>query len=216
MQSKNSGSRKSREKSLIHTNGNLLCVVDTESTGLVAGYNELTQIAIIPLDNNLEQMTTKSLLNILIKPDYPDRIDYDGLTQEKLDTIATTGLTREDALDYFMMWFESLNLIEGKLIMPLAHNWPHDKSFLREFFTPELFNMYFHGHYRDTMCCSTFLNDVSDFRSEQTPFTRHGLSNVASKLNVPFLQHGLHDALYDALICAQCYKAIIQKVKFTW
>ena len=40
--------------SIQHLNGNLLCSVDTETTGLRAGYHELIQLGVVPLDGDLK------------------------------------------------------------------------------------------------------------------------------------------------------------------
>ena len=41
-------------RGMIHLNGNILCAVDVETTGLEVGFHEIWQIAVLPLDSNIK------------------------------------------------------------------------------------------------------------------------------------------------------------------
>ncbi len=198
-------------KSLINLNHHLLCAIDVETTGLDPNYNEVIQLALIPLDQNLEVSKRHSFFEQKIRIMYPDRVDPMAMTVSKpqLDDIALNGLAPETVIDLFDGWFERLKLPHGKKIVPLAHNWPFDSAFLKVFFGPKGFDNYFFGYYRDTLCAANFLNDWSDFHAEQFPYPKLKLSNMATNLKIDFDHAQLHDALMDAHLTAQVYRRMI-------
>ena len=61
----------SKSRVMKHWNGHQLCAIDTETTGLEAGYHEIVEIAIIPLDSEIKPRTDVLPFNIFIKPDFP-------------------------------------------------------------------------------------------------------------------------------------------------
>jgi DNA polymerase III alpha subunit (gram-positive type) len=108
-------------KSLVHINNNLLCVIDTETTGLDPDFNEIIQIAILPLDNKLEFHPDYSVFEQKIKPKYPERIDttHMTVTQRQLSDIMRTGIDSDTCEDLFRSWHKQLNLGLNKMIIPL-------------------------------------------------------------------------------------------------
>jgi len=198
--------------SLINLGPNLLCVIDTETTGVKPGWNEIIQLTVIPLDLNFEMHKDFVPFNQLIKPEYPERL-YSGakrmarkLTKEALKD----GVDSYAASELFNLWFDGLQLGDGK-VSPLATNWPFDAAMILEWLSPEHYCNLFHGHYRDLMCCASFWNDRFLTHGESVPFQKLSLGMIANKLEVPFDSEALHDSFYDCMLTAKCYKKLLTK-----
>lgn len=201
-----------RTKSLVHINNNLMVSLDLETTGLRPGYHEIIQIACIPLDNWLEPSQHHKLFEMKIKPDYPDRVDQEALevSKDHLQSCMDTGIDSTKASELFEYWFNSLKLGEGKKIVPLGSNITQfDMRFLESWLGPKSVQTYFTGPPRDVMIAACFLNDVSDFNAEQTPFNKLKLKYIAHRLDIEVVDGATHDALYDALLAAKCYKKML-------
>lgn len=196
---------------LIHTNGNLLCAIDCETTGDKAGYHDLIQVCVLPLDYDLKPMKTILPFYTDIRPRRPENCSPELIkrNRERICDAMARGLDPDRGADLFDEWFEKLRLAPDKKIMPLAHNWPFDRGFILDWLGFENFNYRIHGHYRDSMAAALFMNDRNDAQGEQVQFARIGLSNVGSRLNI--VNDNPHDALADCLACAEIYRQLIKK-----
>lgn len=202
------------KQSMVHLNGHILCAIDTETTGLRPRYHEIVQLALLPLDARLNPLKDVPHFDILIKPEYPNRIEKEAVRkigQEKWNMAITMGIPREAAVDLFEEWFfYKLGIADGKRITPLAQNWKFDYEFLDELFGWELRNERFDSRSRDTFTVAQFLNDQADFDAEKIPFPdNQQLSNLARRLNIEVESDMTHDALYDCHLTAKVYKAMV-------
>jgi DNA polymerase III alpha subunit (gram-positive type) len=194
---------------LLTLNGNLLCAIDSETTGLMSGYNELTQISIIPLNNEFEISEQYPFFSFYILPKHFDRYEIEAqkktkITQEFLELNALDKYRVADLLDD---WFTNLELPEGKRIAPLAFNWPFDKAFIEHWLGLETFNQFFLGQYRDPMVITTLLNDLAAWHGRLCPFASVSLSKVCTKLGIEYTNK--HNSLDDAIATAKVYKKLI-------
>jgi DNA polymerase III epsilon subunit-like protein len=171
-------------------------------------------MVLLPLDNNLEGRKDLPPFDIRMRPNYIDRIDLDSLriTRQRLNEILDTGIDPEKGVELFQYWFQSLKLPLNKRIMPLGYNislfdLPFIKHWLEE--GGASYDEHFSYVVRDAMQVCTFLNDVSDFHVEQTPFNKLRLSTVAGKLGIEVFQDATHDPLYDAYIAKEVYKKLL-------
>jgi DNA polymerase III epsilon subunit-like protein len=197
-----------------HLNGNLLCAIDCETTGLDPTVNELIQVCILPLDNNLEPIRTVMPFYIEIKPEHPERIEKEAMSVNMIDmaTIANRGHDRMKAIDMLIDWIDKLGLSYTKYgtrhkICPLGQNYCFDKGFISAWLGFKMYDELFHYHYRDTMIAANFLNDRAAFMAEPVPFAKCNLQWLAQKLNVQ--TDKAHDALQDCLACAAVYKKLV-------
>jgi DNA polymerase III epsilon subunit-like protein len=195
---------------LVHHNGNLLASIDLETTGLEAGFHEPIQIAIVPLDSDLCPIESIRPFYTLIKPDYPERQEAQaghvhGLSIEELMLHAPDSGKVQDRL---VEWWEALELPFKKMLVPLAHNWAFEYSFLHAWLGRRLMNKLFHGHARDAMLYALSLNDKAAFQGLPVPFPRVGLGTICKKFKI--INENPHDALSDAKAEAECYKAMLQ------
>jgi len=197
---------------MIHLNGNILCAVDCETTGLDDKYNDMIEFACCPLNSRLEPHEEIMPFACQIIPRFPERVEEKAMrvNKIKLSDLMINGLDNLVAGDAFIEWFENLNLREGKRLMPLAQVWSFDKGFIKEWLGKKNFEYIFHYHARDTCATALFLNDRADQRNEKIPFPKVSLQYLASQLNVP--TERTHRATEDAITTAGVYRRLLQQV----
>lgn len=198
---------------MVHLNGNLLCAVDVETTGVIAGYNEVIQVAVLPLDSQIKPLKSVPPFYINITPEHLDRIDYRALkvTKMTLTQLINNSMDKWKAADLFDEWFERLGLPlttnHHKKIMPLWSNGGFDKSFLIEWLGAEHYNHYFHFHERDTQAHALSINDRFCHHCEKLPFPKVGLGYLASCFEIE--NPNAHDALADCITTAEVYRRML-------
>lgn len=202
-------------RSMQHWNGNQVCAIDTETTGLDPLYDEILQIAILPLDSDFELRKDILPFNITMKPEYPDRIKAEAMQVNKLDldTIMATGFDKETGIQLLEEWYKKLGLPctkygRPKKVIPLGQNYAFDKGFIQQWLGIDLYNDLFDYHYVDTMIAANYMNDRAAFHAETVPFSKVNLQYLASTLKIK--TDRLHDALQDAYTCARVYKAMMK------
>lgn len=203
---------------MIHLNGHRLCVIDTETTGLLPRHHDIMQMCIIPLNSDLQPDKSVHPFDIRIKPQRPENIEIEALRKQgKSETASDAmlkGINHVVASDILDSWIEKLNLPLGKRIMPLATNWAFDREFIEDWLGTENFHRIFDGRYRDLMSVALFLNDVSDHHAEKVPFARSNLTNICNYLKIEFDKFAAHDALYDCLKTAEAYRQLVLKTQY--
>ena len=116
--------------------------------------------------------------------------------------------TQDKVRDLFVEWFERLDLPFKKSLVPLAHTWAFEASFLKAWMGINLFEDLWLGLARDGMLLALAINDRAAFRGEEIPFNRVGLGSLVQQ--VRRRQRQAHDALADALAKAEVYRALLQ------
>jgi DNA polymerase III epsilon subunit-like protein len=196
---------------MITLNGNVLCAIDVETTGLIPGHHEITQVCFLPLDFDLKPKKNIVPFDILLKIEHEDRIDWNALKVSKTNFFKhqQVSIDKYRAADLFEDWVEKLKLPIYKRISPLAHNWPFDRAFILDWLQPTAFGEFIDGRYRDTMATANAINDIYDKLNESTPFPKVNLSYLAAMLKIP--HKGAHNALNDCVVTSQVYKALLSK-----
>jgi DNA polymerase III epsilon subunit-like protein len=208
-----------------HLNNNILCVVDTETTGLIAGHHDIIEVCVLPLNSMLEPDPNIIPFHADLRPKRPENIDLaalkiqprhyvidmDDVAQNKDKIIDATlkGLDAYDAAELFVDWVQRLNLRDYKRIMPLAHNWVFDRAFLIDWLGLQTFENSFDPRYRDVMSMSLYDNDVADWRGEEHPYPKNNLQYICSQLKVK--RERIHTALDDCVHTAQAYKKMVSR-----
>lgn len=194
---------------ILHSNGHLPCVLDTETTGLNFRKNEIFQIAVIPVNEHFDVEQTLTPFVLDLKPNRVADIDKGALevAQSELGDIMLRGMDQFKAADLFCEWVERLNLAHNKRLMPIACNWPFDRDFIREWLGFENFNTIFDSRYRDLISVTHFLNDRAWFSQNMPyPYPKQTLQYICNVLNVRRDKHG---AMEDAVSTIQCYKKLV-------
>lgn len=202
------------KNSMQHWNGKQMVVIDVETNGLRAGYHEILQICLLPLDSNLQQRKDILPLYMLIKPEHPRRTDMEALqiNKLKLADINKRGFDTDVAKDLLLEWIDKLDLACNKYgkrcqLIPLGQNYSFDIGFIKHWLGIDLYYEIFDYHYRDTMITAGFLNDKAAMHGEKIPFPKIGLHYLCNVLNVELLNH--HDALQDCLATAEVYRRLV-------
>jgi len=204
------GSSAVGNRGLENLNGNVLCAIDTETTGLKAGFHDVIEVAIVPLDTNLDIMQEVPPFHMILQPKRPERITAEAMKVNgfSLDQLMIEGMDPWRAADLFDSWFQRLKLAPGKKISPLGKNWPFDKGFIEDWVGPETFNQCFHYHYRDVGPVALFMNDRAEFQTPgKFPFPKTSLQYVATTLGIE--TDRAHRALEDAVVTAKVYKKMM-------
>jgi len=201
---------------MIHWNGNQLCVIDCETTGLEPGWHDLIQICILPLDSNIRPRRDVMPFYIEMIPENPERADPKAMQINRLDfaIIGQRGHDQEKAKDLLADWIDKLKLPmtkyhNRKKILPLGQNYGFDKGFIKAWLGVETYNDYFHYGERDTKAIANYLNDRAAMHVEKVPFSKTSLTWLANKLNVP--HEKAHDALADCVTTAKVYQRFLQQ-----
>ena len=196
---------------LISLNGNLLCAIDVETTGVERGVHDIIEIAILPLDNHYNPSREVRPFHLTMKPRRPENINLDALSvnRAKLADIMTNSLDCDKVADLLVEWFERLNLGMNKRISPLAHNWPFDRDMILEWIGPKTFELIFDGRYRDTMSLALSMNDLAEEIGELCPYPRVTLSVLAGRFHIE--KSDSHNALPDCRITAEVYAAMMKR-----
>lgn len=193
-----------------HLNGNILCVIDTETTGTKPRFHEIIQVAIILLDKDLNIVKTPLPFAMDLMPQKPENIDMEAMevTRSDLNTVLTSGMDPYTAADLLVEWVGKLGLAPNKKLCPIAHNWPFDREFLIDWLGQKTFEILFHPWYRDTMTMALYDNDRADWGNEQFPYPKCNLAFLCSQLKVERMRK--HNALDDAVATAEVYKRMIK------
>ena len=195
--------------SLASMNGHALCVVDVETTGTLAGYHEIIQIACVPLNQHFEPHPDLKFHYLNTRPDHPERASKEaarkhGITMESLEGC----LTQEQGVDRFEAWFKSLDLPFGKRLIPLAHNFGFERAFLIHMLGLDGFNDFWQSQPRDTMVLASMINDLYAWHGRKPPFSTVSLGALCKKFDISL--DNAHDALADCLATARLYAAMMR------
>lgn len=202
-------------RNLIHLNGNIMAVIDVETTGLQPYFHDVVQVCVLPINSDFEMLDGCIPFYGELKPKRPENYDRktSTITKPEFVNIMTNALDPDRMADLFDEWWNQLPLPHNKSLAPLAHNWPFDLQFMSDWLGWHNMQRYFHGHYRDLMCAGIYENDKAAFNIQPYPYPKHGLQYYCSQLGVQNMR--AHDALQDCIATARCYKRVVQAGQFT-
>ena len=206
--------REKMSNSMRHWNGNQLCAIDCETTGLDSHWHEILQICILPLDSNIEPRKDIIPFYINLIPEHLERVNPDALkvNKTKLSELCKSGHDMEKAKDLLDEWINKLGLpfTKGgfrKKIMPLGQNFAFDKGFIMRWLGLDTYDYYFDYHYKDTMIAANYLNDRAAMHAEKVPFSKIRLAWLAKCFDID--HKNAHNALQDCIVTAKVYKKML-------
>lgn len=198
--------------SMPHTGGNLICVIDVETTNSDIEKAEITELCIIPVDITLKPSTIVSPLILKIKPDYPEDIDVLSLniTRKTMSEIMSSGVSQDEACDLINKWYENLKLPYTKRIMPLGFNYlNYDAKVLSKLLGKANYELIFHHQARDVLVAALFVLDKVYMFNEVGPFLPNDLrmGSLASQLGITPKES--HNAVDDCMTCLEVYRRLM-------
>lgn len=193
---------------LVTFNNNVLSALDVETTGITPGCHEIVQIAIVPLDDDLNPME-RSPFYMKIKPEHPERAMKEAMVKNRLCLRDLEQCpTQIQVADTLEEWFQDLKLPLFKRLICLTHNGKFDVPFVKAWLGEEGYHRYFCYNGRDTMELALGMNDQAAFKCRPVPFAGVGLRPLCNRLGVLFDNH--HDALADSLATAKVYRELLR------
>jgi DNA polymerase III epsilon subunit-like protein len=194
---------------LVNLNGNLMVSLDYETTGRRAGYHEIIQIGIVPLNSDLRPLEGIRPFYHTMKPMYPERQEARANYVHGLDIneLVLHAPEPDRVKDLLKEWFQRLELPFNKVMVPLCHNWAFESAFTKAWLGVEGTDEIFHSLARDSMLYATSLNDKAAFAGAKLPFSNVGLKSLCRRMGITNPKP--HDALCDALAEAELYRALL-------
>lgn len=185
---------------LTQTKGNLLAAIDFETTGAQPGYHEIIHVAVVPAEGEP--------FNCYVRPQFKHRADpqatrVHGLTFDQLEDSPLP----EQAADLLREWVGGLGLCLGRWVVPIAHNWGFEVSFLKHWLGVD--QDIFHSHARDTMQIALHKNDLAIAHGRPPPFERLGLKSLCDHFGITYDEQ--HDALADAQATLKLYQELLNE-----
>ena len=193
---------------LISTRHNPMAGLDLETTGLIAGYHEIIQIACVVADDEIEP--TDKYFYMHVRPEHIDRIDEGAAGIHGIDLAELSNWPTADiVLDMFNEWFEGLNLPLNKKLTPVVQNWSFESKFLEAWMGSSEMSQKF-SLPRDPLRVAAWMNDRACFRCDPLPFPEDcRLNSLCDRLGVELDNH--HNALADAIAGLRVYKELMRK-----
>lgn len=194
-----------------HLNSNVLCGVKLELTGPDPLMHELIEVAIVPLDHNLELHDKFALFNMRVRPQTINPADdFKGcrLTKAEVADACLRAYDRYKVADILLEWFEDMKLPRGKKLIPLVYNFPAERQNLINWLDYEVYSQIFSEDHRDLLSAAHYMNDRQCVRGEAAIFPKQNLTYLARICNVPQIESGT--AVSDAYLMAQTWKRMLQ------
>ncbi len=203
---------------MTHYNSNILCSIDVETTGLDPKINDIWQIAVLPLNSDFEPLKevtgpngTRKIIPFYanLKISNVDSVDKRAIgNREEFVRMQQTAFDPYDCADLLVDWFERLSLGPNKRLLPLAQNWPFDKSFIVEWLGEKTFDLLFSPRYRDSMVIAAFQSDRQGYLNQKVTLAQYNLTYLA--YHAQYKNPKPHDALQDCIATAKIYKCFIE------
>jgi hypothetical protein len=199
----------------VHLNGQLLAAIDVKTTGQDSTIHEIYELAIIPVDSFIFRRKDKYPLDLLIKPDYPDKVDWKFLEKQNCGTqirrAIEKGHPKHVARSLFDRWLEDLRMLERLRIAPIAYNYGHESRFLRAWLGHNTYQTIFNDlELRDVRSIAGFLNDMADMRQAPYPFHKLQFAGLGRHLGI-FRDYGKgRSALHDAAQTIDIYREMMK------
>ena len=178
---------------------NIFAAIDLETTGLAPGWNDVLEIAVVPLAPDFTIDRSIPEFSCRVRAEHPDRIDPKAVAVNHLNP--AEGKPLEEVEAELIRWAEE-NGIQS--ITPIAHNLAFDMAFMKAAFP--VFSRIFSHHGRDSMRLALSLNDILRTQIGEEPFSSVSLQSLKLMLDID--GDVQHNALEDARDTAHVYRKL--------
>lgn len=199
-------------------------VIDVETTGLAAGWHEVIEMCILPVDDKFFPMDVPPF-HTQVRPEFPERVEIGAMianhrvqrdAPDKQVALAAAleamekYPTRKETIAAFADWHKTV--ANSEKLAWLCHNGSFDMPFMDHWFMPSHnnglgFRAFCHYQGRDTQRAVLYLQDRSVAQTGKTIFHKITLSEVAKHFGIP--TPNAHTALGDCLTTAAVYRRLI-------
>ncbi len=178
---------------------NIFAAIDLETTGLAPGWNDVLEIAVVPLTPDFTIDRCIPEFSCRVRAEHPDRIDPKAVAVNHLNP--AEGKPLQDVEVDLIRWAEENGI---NSITPITHNLAFDMAFMKATF-PEFSRIFTH-HGRDSMRLALSLNDVLRMQDGEERFPSVSLHSLKLALDID--GDVQHSALEDAQDTAHVYRKL--------
>ena len=201
--------------SMVHWNGNQMVAVSIVTTGTNPEYDDLLEVALLPIDSRLERRADILPMTIWVKPTLPFKISKARRTRHSMSEYALYGLTQMTSLEVFEDWFTKLNIYTTKFgttkkLIPIAYNYKETvEPFMRKWLGQYSYDDYFCDSAVDILTIIQYLNDRVGMRSLDYDYVRITETDILRK--VSGFRYDTNEPLQKCLAVAKAYKRLVMK-----
>jgi hypothetical protein len=201
-----------------HWNENIMIVVNCQTTGPDAFFNEICQFSALLLNSSCDIHPLMRPFNVYIKPSCPEAVAEGALTMKKMDMLVEYGVDSDYALDTFTAWLRECPFAQSRgggrpaQAFALGYDLGRIMPFIVQWFGRSNWDEFFHPRSRDLLATSTFINDCAGMAAGVVPFSKNELPWLATVMKVD--HYPRMDAIQEALVIAKTYSSMIKKYGF--
>lgn len=167
--------------SMRHWNRRRLVTIGIMTTGPDPGWHDVVELSAMVWDSSINYCRDVLPFHIFIRPEFPER---STLRETKLVEYVHHGVSRQDALDYFMLWVDGLKVGQTKWGTPrkmnlLTYNAAKVVPFVENLFRQgyddsgnQLFWQLFHEWYIDLLPIGHYINDYLAMRGDPVRYNK--------------------------------------------
>lgn len=200
---------------IININSNTICALDILTTGPKAHFNDIINIAIIPMDPDLKIRRDIVPFNLPMQPRRPYNVDITNLPipREEYAKLLIQAHDPDTVGDLFAEWYKRFKLRENKGIIPLVYDWGAKREFLVDWLGIENYLYHFVDKPRDVLSVVLYENDRSEHNCETIPYPKTNFTYICNTLGVE-KSRIKGDVLDNALCIAEAYRRTLKRSIF--
>jgi len=205
-----------KDTTLQHLNNSVMVAVDIQTTGPYAGFHDLVEIAIIPLDAQLRMSKLTIPFTTLIKPKRKENIDPGERNEKgyaKMNQIVKAqldGMEAYQAVDALRAWFLKFGFKKPwTRLFPLGFEWTWQRDFLIDWLGRLTFDEIFDWRYRDLIPTCLHSLDRCDFNIEKKKYWQISMRYICRYLNIE--RTSPYDCMNEANCVAACYREMMKE-----
>ena len=195
----------------VHWNGNYPAAISIRTTGPSHCIHEIIEIALVPLDNNLNIVKRPKILPFHqhMIPNRPEFVDEVYMAKMKT-TIRSDVYTSGAILDLLEKWYDKLDLGYDKFgnnrcrLLLVGYDLHNTIPFLQEWLGDAQISDFFHPDVIDIRSVANYINDKAAIIAEPVMFAKRKLKYLQSTLQVPKVKP--YDTLQEAVVIGEIYR----------